>query len=51
MLPDLCFFMTLHDERGGVNQMLLQLCFSMTLHDEKGGPFIQNAVGLLYAVI
>ena len=28
--------MTLHDARGGVNQMFLELCFSATLQDERG---------------
>ena len=37
MLLELCFCMTLHDERGGFNQMLLKLCFCMNLHAEKGG--------------
>ena len=41
--------MTLHDARGGVNQiyqMFLELCCSVTLHDERGG-FKSNAVGAM----
>ena len=34
-----CRSMTLHDERGGFNQMLLDPCFCMRLLDEKGQRF------------
>ena len=32
MFLKLCFSVTLHDERGDSNQMLLEPCFSVTLH-------------------
>ena len=38
MLLELCFSVTLHDERGDSNQILLEPCFSVTLHDERGVP-------------
>ena len=42
MFLELCFTVTLHDERGDSNQMLLEPCFSVTRHDERGG-FQSNA--------
>ena len=39
MLLDLCFSMTLQDERAGSNPMLLDLGFCMRLHDESGVGF------------
>ena len=52
MLPDLCSCMTLHDETGCFNQMLLELRF-VSHCMMKGGRFQSNAIGpmLLYAAI
>ena len=34
MFLELCFSVTLHDERGDSNQMLLEQCFSMRPQDD-----------------
>ena len=46
MFLELCFSVTLHDERGDSTQMLLEQCFSVTLHDEREG-FQSNVPGAM----
>ena len=46
MFLELCFSVTLQDEKGDSNQMLLEPCFSVTLHDERGA-FQSNAPGAM----